>query len=87
MTAMIELSEVCSQNDSSSEEDYVKSNVQNISALNNKNSTLNKISSSSSSSSYPHVSTVATAANISRSCNNDTNAKALQLQIAARKKS
>ena len=76
MTAMIELSEISSQNDSSSEEEHVKSNV--------KNSTLHKISSSSSS--YPHEHTVATAANISRSCNNDTNAKALQLQIAGRKK-
>ena len=83
MTAMIELSEVSSQNDSSSEEEHVKSNVKNSSAL-NKNSTLHKISSSSS---YPHVRTVATAANISRSYNNDTRAKALQLQTAARKKS
>ncbi len=58
--------------------------MKNSSVL-NKNSTLHKISSSSSS--YPHVGTVATAANISRSCNNDTNSKALQLQIAARKKS
>ena len=82
MTAMIELSEVSSQNDSSSEEEHVKSNVKNSSAL-NKNSTLHKISSSS----YPHVRTVATAANISRSYNNDTRAKALQLQTAARKKS
>ena len=84
MTAMIELSEVSSQNDSSSEEEHVKSNVKNSSAL-NKNSTLHKISSSSSS--YPHVRTVATAANISRSYNNDTRAKALQLQTAARKRS
>jgi hypothetical protein len=82
---MIELSEISSQYDSS-EEEHVVSNVKNSSVL-NKNSTLHKISSSSSSSSYPHVRTVATAASISRSCKNDTNAKALQLHIASRKKS
>jgi len=80
---MIELSEISSQYDSS-EEEHVVSNVKNSSVL-NKNSTLHKISSSSSS--YPHVRTVATAASISRSCKNDTNAKALQLHIASRKES
>ena len=75
--AMIELSGVSSESDSSDDENG-KATV---------STTLKKPSSSSrGSSSYSRVGTVAAVASINRSYNNDMNKKALQLQKVSRKK-
>ena len=76
--AMIELSGVSSESDSSDDENG-KATV---------STTLKKPSSSSrgSSSSYSRVGTFAAVATINRSYNNDMNKKALQLQKVSRKK-
>ena len=77
-SAMIELSGVSSESDSSDDENG-KATV---------STTLKKPSSSSSrgSSSYSRVGTLAAVATINRSYNNDMNKKALQLQRVARKR-
>ena len=72
--AMIELSGVSSESDSSDDENG-KATV---------STTLKKPSCCSSS--YSRVGTVAAVASINRSYNNDMNKKALQLQRVARKK-
>ncbi len=72
--AMIELSAVSSEVDSSDDE-KVEATVR---------SAFKK--SSCSSSSYLRVGTIAAVASINRSYNNDTNQKALQLHRVARKK-
>ena len=72
--AMIELSGVSSESDSSDDENG-KATV---------STTLKKPRSSSSS--YSRVGTVAAVASINRSYNNDMNKKALQLQKVARKR-
>jgi hypothetical protein len=80
--AMIELSGVSSESDSSDDEN-VKADDDNVKAT---VSTTLKKSSCSSSSSYSRVGTVAAVASINRSYNNDRNKKALQLQKVSRKK-
>ena len=74
--AMIELSGVSSDSDSSDDENG-KATV---------STTLKKPSSSRGSSSYLRVGTLAAVATINRSYNNDMNKKALQLQRVARKR-
>ena len=80
--AMIELSGVSSESDSSDDEN-VKADDDNVKAT---VSTTLKKTSCGSSSSYSRVGTVAALASINIRYNNDMNKKALQLQRVARKR-